>query len=433
MADESYSLRVPAIDWDGKAPDMRSRLVTWDWRWKLPAKTRTLSIDFTQVKFMEPWALAMFTAYGMHMREAGLEVKAELDASVPSNVYFADMGVSEAVSTGRTSVVVRQWSASHQNTGLHVIRTAADMLAFVKSSNRLALAHCEEAADALKYAMLELSRNVLQHAQSDIGGVAIAQHFPESNRLQVALCDLGRGVMASLRHRYPELRSDRECLRIAILPHSSGALPNAIYGSGTENAGVGLFYSREIAWRAGGSFWIASGNALLGLRGDNDAIWRLKLPEPDRVYRDIRGWPGTIVVLDFPTSGITDFSAILKSCGQLADEARRMSGPAGLDFVGAHADVEAMHTIRVHDFEENNQEAVRLREQEIRPRVEKGEVVLFDFEGVRAPTQSFVHALLSEVLKIPGSLARLSFTHCTPSAREVLKAVAAYASYKQIV
>ncbi len=196
---------------------------------------------------------------------------------------------------------------------------------------------------------------------------------------------------------------------------------------------MGLFYSREIAWRAGGSFWIASGKALLGIRGDNASIWKLKVPEPDRVYRNIEGWPGTIVVLDFPTEGISDFSEILKSCGQLADEARRMSGPAGLDFVGAQADVGAMHTIRVHDFEENNQEAIRYREQEIRPRIEKGEGVLFDFESVRAPTQSFVHVLLSEVFKIPGSLARLSFANCTPSAREVLRAVAAYASYKQIV
>ena len=53
---------------------------------------------------------------------------------------------------------------------------------------------------------------------------------------------------------------------------------------------------------------------------------------------------------------------------------------------------------------------------------------------MRSPTQSFIHALLSEVFKIPGSLVRLSFVNCTPSAREALKAVAAYAaSYRQIV
>lgn len=433
MTEETRQIKVPAVDWNGKAADMRSRLMTWEWHWKLPAKYRALSMDFRQVSFMEPWALAMFAAYGMRMRESGVRVTAELDPANPSNIYFSDMGLKSALETGSTSVATTHWSGSHQNTGLHVIRAYADLQAFLKSSSRLTLAHCEDAADALKYAMSELSRNVLQHAHSEIGGVAIAQHFPEQGRLQVALCDAGRGVSQSLRDRYPELRSDMECLRVAILPHSSGAKPPTVYGSGTENAGLGLFYSREIAWRAGGSFWIASGTALLGVRGDKDSIWEMKQPEPDRVYRSIQRWQGTVVVLDFPVNGILDFSAILKTCGQLADEARRLSGPAGLDFVGEQADLDSMFSIQVHAFEEDNQAAIRVREGEIRPHLERGEAVLLDFKGVRAPTQSFVHALLSEIFKIPGSLARLSFVNCTPSAREVLKAVAAYASYKQIV
>jgi len=49
------------------------------------------------------------------------------------------------------------------------------------------------------------------------------------------------------------------------------------------------------------------------------------------------------------------------------------------------------------------------------------------------PRRTHVHALLSEVFKIPGSLVRLSFRGCTPSAREIIRAVAAYASYRQIV
>jgi hypothetical protein len=110
-----------------------------------------------------------------------------------------------------------------------------------------------------------------------------------------------------------------------------------------------------------------------------------------------------------------------------------MSGPAGLDFLGGTADIETMFTVRVSDFEEDNESAVRIRDAELRPRIERGESVAIDFEGVRSPTQSFVHALLSEAFKIPGSLVRLSFLHCTASAREVIKAVAAYASYRQIV
>jgi hypothetical protein len=185
MTDETFQIQVPAVDWNGKAADMRSRLMTWEWRWKLPAKYRALSIDFRRVSFMEPWALAMFAAYGMRMRESGVRVTAELDPANPSNIYFSDMGLKTALETGSNPIATAHWSESHQNTGLHVIKTYADLQEFLRSSSRLTLAHCEDAADALKYVMSELSRNVLQHAHSEIGGVAIAQHCPEQGRLQV--------------------------------------------------------------------------------------------------------------------------------------------------------------------------------------------------------------------------------------------------------
>ncbi len=433
MSDTTHRTIIPKVDWNGRAADMRSRLVTWDWHWKLPRGKTELVLDFSRVAFMEPWALCMFAAYCLKMRSQGIPVRVQLDPANPSNVYFGDMGLADIGSTGLSVSATSQWSQSHQNTGLHVIRSFKDIDAFRKSAGLLTLEHCQEAADALKYAMTELARNVLQHSGSPIGGVAIAQHFPDDRRIQVAMCDLGQGVRASMQRRYPELRTDMEGLRLAILPHASGAAPAGPYGDGNENAGLGLFYSREIAWRSGGSFWIASGTALLGIRGDIPTRTSREPVEPDRVYRTIESWPGTVVTMDFPVDGVPDFASILRICGSLADEARRISGPAGLDFLGASADVEKMFTVRVADFDENNEVAVRIRDEELRPRIERGECVAIDFDGVRSPTQSFVHALLSEAFKIPGSLVRLSFLHCTPSTREVIKAVAAYASYRQIV
>jgi len=111
-----------------------------------------------------------------------------------------------------------------------------------------------------------------------------------------------------------------------------------------------------------------------------------------------------------------------------------MSGPAGLDFLAAEADVEQdTFTVTAAEFDEDTEAAARIRSSEIRPRIERGQSVIVDFKGLRAPTQSFVHALLYEVLRIPGGLVGLSFRNCTASAREVIKAVAAYASYRQIV
>lgn len=433
MSDTVHHIAIPSTDWNGRAADMRSRLMTWEWRWRLPKGRTAIELDFSNVSFMEPWGLAMFAAYGLRMRQEHVEVKARLDPSNPSNVYFEQMGLLEVLRTGLSRKAAATWSGSERNTGLHVIRSYDDATAFRSSTAKLALEHCEDAADALQYVMMELSRNVIQHSGSSIGGVAIAQHFPDQKAIQVAICDLGQGVRASLKDRYPEIRTDLEGLRLAILPHASGARPTPGYGSTFENAGLGLFYSREIAWRAGGSFWLASGHALLGIRGDLPVVWKREELEPERVYRRIEDWPGTVVVLDFPSDGVSDFASILRICGRLADEARRLSGPAGLDFLGPDADVEVSARVRVREFDENNERAVRIREEQIRPRLEAGDTVWIDFEGVRSPTQSFVHALLAEMFKIPGSLVRMSFLNCTPSAREIVKAVATYASYKQIV
>jgi hypothetical protein len=197
---------------------------------------------------------------------------------------------------------------------------------------------------------------------------------------------------------------------------------------------LGLFFSREIAWRSGGSFWLGSGDALLGVRGDLPETWQAETPAAERVYRRIERWPGTSVAMDFPVDGIPDFPGILKICRELADEARRMSGPAGLDFLGPDAEVEeGTFTVLAAEFDEDTETAAKIRTQEIRPRIEKGQGVIIDFKGLRAPTQSFVHALLYEVLRMPGGLVGLSFRNCTASAQEVIKAVAAYATYRQIV
>lgn len=139
-----------------------------------------------------------------------------------------------------------------------------------------------------------------------------------------------------------------EALRMAVLPHVSGVVLGGPYGAGSDNAGLGLFFCREIAWRAGGSIWLVSGDAVLGTRGDVS----------------------------------------------VADD----------------------------------------REGTLIPRVQQGTPTVLDFSGIRFVTQSFVHALLHDVLRIPGSLVRLSFVGCTRSTREVLRAVAAYAaSYRCIV
>jgi len=87
-------------------------------------------------------------------------------------------------------------------------------------------------------------------------------------------------------------------------------------------------------------------------------------------------------------------------------------------------------TIRGHvtDFAENKEVARRLRRDVIAPAVEAGEVVELNFAGVNIATQSFIHALLGEVIREQPekALRLLAFRNCSPAVKSTITLVAEY-------
>lgn len=421
---DEYVITVPRSNLADGGKDMRSRLQTWEWRTSLPNWARELVIDFTSNSFIEPWSLSQYTAYALRIgHELSIPVKAKLSPQNPANVYIDSMGINYVLEHHESTP---DWDDSRQNTGLHVIRTHQDVTRFVKSIAQLGTGPSDETMDALKYGMAELGRNVVQHSGSSVGGVAIAQFFPDRDSLQISISDCGQGILSSLSTTYPELRNDLEGLKLAVLPHVSGAFRHGMY-SASENAGLGLFFTKEICWRAGGSFWLASKKALLGVTED-EAAGR------QRVYRTINSWDGTSVTMDLPASGVADFGGLLEFCRSLASDAQKCSGPAALDFLTEMPELEGLKIISVGDFNEDVEAAAAVRNNEILPIVNSGNMVVLDFKGSRFATQSFIHALLNEIFRLPGNILRLSFINCTRPTEEAIRAVAAYAaSYRQCV
>jgi hypothetical protein len=214
---------------------MYSVLQTWEWKTNLPSWATSLELDFTPVKFIEPWALTLFAAYARSMGEKyRIPVTVNLDYRNPANQYLSSMGLVDVVENGTST---QDWDDSTQNTGLHIIKTHDDVTRFANSATRLTNNVSSEALDAMKYGIHELGRNVVQHAGSSIGGIAIAQYFPDRHFIQIAISDCGQGILKSLSRTYPEIRSELEALKLAILPHVSGAFTTGAY-SASENAGL---------------------------------------------------------------------------------------------------------------------------------------------------------------------------------------------------
>ncbi len=83
---------------------------------------------------------------------------------------------------------------------------------------------------------------------------------------------------------------------------------------------------------------------------------------------------------------------------------------------------------RAGEFAENKDTAAQIRQQQVSPALFAGETVQLDFTGVDGATQSFVHALIAELIRSEGPevLGRLDFHGCNRTIRSIINIVAEY-------
>ena len=80
------------------------------------------------------------------------------------------------------------------------------------------------------------------------------------------------------------------------------------------------------------------------------------------------------------------------------------------------------------DFAENKDFAQQLRLNEILPTLKNKEKVVLDFKGVDGATQSFIHALISEIIREEGIdvLDILLFKNCNTTIKKIISIVVEY-------
>jgi hypothetical protein len=102
----------------------------------------------------------------------------------------------------------------------------------------------------------EITDNVINHAQSPIGGLLQVTNFHRQQRVvEFSVCDAGIGIPNSLRSGHKEVRSDQEALDKAI---REGVTRDKSVGQGN-----GLYGSLRITQLSGGSFEVHAGYASL--------------------------------------------------------------------------------------------------------------------------------------------------------------------------
>ena len=83
-------------------------------------------------------------------------------------------------------------------------------------------------------------------------------------------------------------------------------------------------------------------------------------------------------------------------------------------------------------FAENKDIARDIRKEKIAPAIDKGQNVILDFHDVEAATQSFIHALISQLIRDHGIqvLDTVVFKDCNDTVKKIVEIVVDYMQHE---
>jgi hypothetical protein len=281
-----------------------------------------------------------------------------------------------------------------------------------------------ESRDALAYVLDELLRNVLQHSCDALGAIVGAQRMDAGRggytrpTIQVAVADTGRGILESLR-RFHTVPDAEAALEKALRPHFSGTFPEGETGS-LDNAGLGLFFTSEMAKLTAGRLLLATRGAALLLTGDDEnGSHQMEFLGPKGT-----GFPGTLAVFELPIE-VQDRDALLDVIRKRATE--RTPAPVTRNWLSYEAPPVHTQLLLVQDFAADT-DAAHVLADRIRETLSAGKPIALDFSGIGIATQSFLHALLFKPVRVAWATgARIYVVRADPAVRSGLDYLESYA------
>jgi anti-sigma regulatory factor (Ser/Thr protein kinase) len=229
---------------------------------------------------------------------------------------------------------------------------------------------------ALEWSINEITDNVLNHAQSESGGLVQVDTFRERQRIKFVVADAGRGIPAAMREAFPRLR-DSEALTEAVKPGVT-SIPDSGQGNG-------LAGSLRIATYSHGSFKLSSGRAQLIVHEDaRTGKYRTRRGTPP--HRQEHRFPGTVVMMELSTASPFEIEEALA-----LDGTRREAPSDVVDLRYAHESGDLV--IRLCD--ESLGFGTRHAGVELRNKAqnlldaEPGKRLVFDWHGVPLISSSF--------------------------------------------
>ncbi|HMI09283.1 MAG TPA: hypothetical protein VK497_02690 [Candidatus Saccharimonadales bacterium] len=258
---------------------------------------------------VHPVVLTMIAALGHRVGPDNIKIDA---ITAASGHYLARMRLFEVLKKDSPYTI-----AEHESAGKFIpltqIRTQEEQTKFI--TEMIPLLHLEPTqADAIKYMVGELVRNVLEHSLSKDGAFVAAQYYPKANMVRLGICDAGVGIWKTIHHSWPA-RTDIDAIKLALTPGITGTTKRE---GGTEtNAGAGLFFIKSMAMVARDYFVVYSGTALYKLTKRDKrtkGFPRLRAnPSNDRhaETNSAPNFPGTLVGIDISLDQTLELTTLL--------------------------------------------------------------------------------------------------------------------------
>ena len=417
----SFVAPLPPAD-VGTAPD---RFITFDQpeaflQWCSGDWDRIPKLALQDLGYTDVWALVALGALCIKGRTRRPPVRFGGDGTA---VRFAHALGLDALAEGeqpRSAEPLRTVALTSLRTR-EEIEPLADRMAKMVIEN----ADAPDVRLAVRYVLVELLRNVVQHSGDSFGAVTAAQRMDSRQQrkrpmIQLAVADAGVGIPRALQKAHPGLADCRQALERALLPHISGTFDEGLTGS-FENAGLGLYVVSEMARQTGGRLLIATTGAALVLdHGMGTHAASPRFLQPLGI-----GFPGTLVAFELPTDAVEDYYALIKSILSKAES--RTPKRVVHRWLRFEPATNGPLRLPLCALRENTVAAADLAVSTISPAVLAKKTVELDFAGMDLCTQSWLHALLFESIRLAWALrVPIHVINADPAVREGLRFLEAY-------
>lgn len=265
---------------------------------------------------MHPIGLAFYAAIGDTIKDRGMTTTAAINYKVKSIPFLQRMGLFEAL--GYTGPLdLEQHEESGRFIPLRKIRNSKDINDLLCDLDPI-LHTTRPKANVIKHVFSEMLRNILEHSETKYGGNVCAVYSRDKHKIMIGISDAGIGIYKSMK-RHHQIKSDKDAILKALTPGFSGKTKKI--GGTSENAGLGLFITKNIAKSTRSHFLIYSGNSyyklLLTKKGNRIEYYSDPLKDRARIEEKVPLLHGTVIGIDLNIDSTKDFDVLMSMIGEV--------------------------------------------------------------------------------------------------------------------